>query len=231
MLILLERQKLKGNFIIFRELLWSLSNVLTYRSSQTIFIETDSLRMEDLINLEKLELEDVLIALSTRCSQELMYTWISDILLSVNPNKLIKGLYGDQVIKDYRQNARWSPHVYAIANAAYQAILKSDRRSQSILISGESGAGKSESAKCIIEFLSTASHSHHRDERGSLDEKLRSSSPLLEAFGNAKTARNDNSSRFGKFIEIIFNTKGEIIGGKISTYLLEKSRVVKPNVS
>ena len=186
--------------------------------------------MEDLINLPILTQEEILNALRTRSSQKLMYTWISNILLSVNPNKLIEGLYGSQVIEEYRQNAtRLPPHVYAIANAAYQAILKPDRQSQSILISGESGAGKSESAKSIIEFLTTVSG--YRNGSGSLDEKLRSSTPILEAFGNAKTVRNDNSSRFGKFIEIIFNTSGEIIGGKISTYLLEKSRVVKPNVS
>ena len=188
--------------------------------------------MEDLINLPNLALEAILNALETRSSQSLMYTWISNILLCVNPNRIIEGLYEATVIGKYRENAtRLSPHVYAIANTAYQAILKSDRRSQSILISGESGAGKSESAKRIIEFLTTVSHSLHSDGKSSLDEKLRSSSPILEAFGNAKTARNDNSSRFGKFIEIIFNIKGEIIGGKISTYLLEKSRVVKPNVS
>ena len=181
--------------------------------------------------MEKLGLEDILIALGTRFSQRLMYTWISNILFSVNPNRLIEGLYGYKIIEEYCKNSRWSPHVYAIANAAYQAILKSDRRSQSILISGESGAGKTESAKRIIAFLTTVSHTLYIDGSCSLDENLRSSSVILEAFGNAKTARNDNSSRFGKFTEIIFNSKGEIIGGKISTYLLEKSRVVKQNVS
>jgi myosin-5 len=127
-----------------------------------------------------------------------------------------------------------SPHTYAIAEAAYAAMMI-DQQRQAILISGESGAGKTESAKMVMQYLAhragppgAGAGGPHRTVSGAapIEEQVLESNPLLEAFGNAKTARNDNSSRFGKFVEIDFDAGGRVTGASISTYLLERSRVV-----
>ena len=113
------------------------------------------------------------------------------------------------------------PHVYAIADKAFRD-MKVLRQSQSIIVSGESGAGKTESTKYILKYLCDS----YGVEAGPLEQKLLNANPILEAFGNAKTTRNNNSSRFGKFIEIHFDSKYKVAGGYISHYLLERARVV-----
>jgi myosin-5 len=130
-----------------------------------------------------------------------------------------------------------SPHTYAIAEAAYGAMMV-DQQRQAILISGESGAGKTESAKMVMQYLAHRAGASPGGAGGGaaprrtvsgaapVEEQVLESNPLLEAFGNAKTVRNDNSSRFGKFVEIDFDAGGRVTGAAISTYLLERSRVV-----
>ena len=178
-----------------------------------------------------------------------IYTYTGTILIAVNPFCPLPHLYGADMMAQYR-GARFgelSPHVYAVADAAH-AALRSTGRSQSILISGESGAGKTETAKLIMQYLAWAgeagaaesgagarvvpppgSPSSPTREKRSVERQVLESNPLLEAFGNAKTARNDNSSRFGKFVDIQFDASGRISGAAVRTYLLERSRVVSVN--
>jgi myosin-1 len=115
------------------------------------------------------------------------------------------------------------PHIFALAEAAYRGLTQ-DGESQCVIISGESGAGKTEAAKLIMQYIAAVSGSSSGVER--VKKIILESNPLLEAFGNAKTVRNNNSSRFGKYFEIQFDKKGDPIGGRITNYLLEKSRVV-----
>ena len=115
-----------------------------------------------------------------------------------------------------------APHVYALAETTFKAMLNS-HKSQCILVSGESGAGKTEAAKRVMEYIAAVSAG---SEGSNIKDRLLQSNPVLEAFGNAKTVRNDNSSRFGKYMEILFNYGGTPIGGKVTNYLLEKPRVV-----
>ncbi|KAK8496327.1 hypothetical protein V6N12_019886 [Hibiscus sabdariffa] len=117
-----------------------------------------------------------------------------------------------------------SPHPFAIADAAYRQMIK-EQISQAILVSGESGAGKTESTKMLMQYLAFMGGQEKNSEKRSVEQKVLESNPVLEAFGNAKTVRNNNSSRFGKFVEIQFNEKGRISGAAIRTYLLERSRV------
>lgn len=149
-------------------------------------------------------------------------SYVANILIAVNPYKEIPSLYSGEAINDYKGKSlgQKPPHVFAIADKAYRdmQILK---QSQSIIVSGESGAGKTESTKHLLKFLCHC----WGDETGELEKKILDANPVLEAFGNAKTTRNNNSSRFGKFIEVHFDKKFKIVGGHISHYLLEKSRI------
>jgi myosin heavy subunit len=132
------------------------------------------------------------------------------------------------------KNVPISPHLYLIAESSYRDMI-SDKKNQSIIISGESGSGKTESTKIILKYLASLSSSidyqiiSEEIQMDSIEKQILNSNPLLEAFGNAKTVKNNNSSRFGKFIQIKFNQKGKIISGTIYNYLLEKSRIVKIN--
>lgn len=175
-----------------------------------------------------------------------IYTYSGSILIATNPHKRLKHLYGNRMMGQYRNVplGELSPHTYAIAEAAYAAMMMDEQR-QAILISGESGAGKTESAKMVMQYLAhradklqqagglarsgnsdVAALMVNGEAAAPIEEQVLESNPLLEAFGNAKTARNDNSSRFGKFVEIDFDPAGRITGACISTYLLERSRVV-----
>lgn len=136
------------------------------------------------------------------------------------------GIYTDEVLNSYRGKNRLEvpPHVYAIAESAYYN-MKAYKDNQCVIISGESGAGKTEAAKRIMQYISTVSGGSDSSIQQTKDMVL-ATNPLLESFGNAKTLRNNNSSRFGKYLELEFNAQGEPIGAKITNYLLEKSRVV-----
>ena len=221
----------------------------------------------------------VLHNLRTRYATDAIYTYTGSILIAVNPFARLPALYGRHMMEQYRgaRLGELSPHVYAVADAAYRA-MRSDapgggggggengtakrggrsRRNQSILVSGESGAGKTETAKLIMQYLAwvgdeaaaaaaaggdgaagaeknaTPSSPRNGGDSSStstpgVEQQVLESNPLLEAFGNAKTVRNDNSSRFGKFVEIQFSAAGRISGAAVRTYLLERSRVVGTN--
>ena len=174
----------------------------------------------------------VLNAVRRRYAAGDIYTAVHDITLSVNPYRLLP-IYSDAFIRTYAAASiddltlrRVPPHVFGVAAAAYRSLMSSGSN-QAIIISGESGAGKSEATKQILQFLSTVAGdtAAHVNSRSVCDELLHTA-PLLEAFGNAKTVRNDNSSRFGKFMEIFFDEgNGHIAAAKIVNFLLEKSRL------
>ncbi|CAG5120933.1 unnamed protein product, partial [Candidula unifasciata] len=149
-------------------------------------------------------------------------TYTANILIAINPYYEVPDLYSVNTIKKYQGKSLGTlpPHVYAIADKAYRD-MKVVKVSQSIIVSGESGAGKTESTKHILKYLTEC----WGTRAGPIEQRILESNPLLEAFGNAKTVRNNNSSRFGKFVEIHFDNKNLVCGGFISHYLLEKSRI------
>uniref|UniRef100_A0A8C5Z8N5 Unconventional myosin-XV n=1 Tax=Marmota marmota marmota TaxID=9994 RepID=A0A8C5Z8N5_MARMA len=177
--------------------------------------------VEDMTQLEDLQETTVLSNLKTRFERNLIYTYIGSILVSVNPYRMF-GIYGPDQVQQYHGRALGEnpPHLFAIANLAFAKMLDA-KQNQCIIISGESGSGKTEATKLILRYL--AAMNQKRDVMQQI--KILEATPLLESFGNAKTVRNDNSSRFGKFVEIFL--EGGVISGAItSQYLLEKSRIV-----
>ncbi|KAF5307261.1 hypothetical protein FQR65_LT06977 [Abscondita terminalis] len=154
-----------------------------------------------------------------------IYTYVANILIAVNPYKEIPSLYSADAIKQYKGKSlgQEPPHVFAIADKAFRD-MKVLKQSQSIIVSGESGAGKTESTKHLLCFLCN----NWSTTASPIEQKILDANPVLEAFGNAKTTRNNNSSRFGKFIEVHFDNKFQVAGGYISHYLLEKSRICSP---
>lgn len=208
----------------------------------------------DLVALPHLHEASILNALRLRYERHVIYTHIGDILISINPFQDLPHLYGAEVLHDYiySHNSQPSdritatdhrePHLFAVARAAYMDIVQNGR-SQSILISGESGAGKTEATKIIMTYFAVTCGTSNNlttstslqlkspstsPSRTSIEEQVLQSNPILEAFGNARTVRNDNSSRFGKFIELRFRDQRQrLAGARIRTYLLEKIRVIK----
>ncbi|XP_075055512.1 unconventional myosin-Ia isoform X2 [Mixophyes fleayi] len=179
----------------------------------------------DMILLESLTEDSLLQNLKERFKNDEIYTYIGNVVLSVNPYKQLS-IYTPEKVEEYRNSNLYlhKPHIYAVADDAYQSLRDRDR-DQCILITGESGAGKTEASKLVMSFV--AAVCGNGEEANQVKEQLLQSNPVLEAFGNAKTIRNDNSSRFGKYMDIEFDFKGDPVGGVISNYLLEKSRVVK----
>ncbi|XP_005879068.1 PREDICTED: unconventional myosin-Ia [Myotis brandtii] len=184
-----------------------------------------SIGVEDLVLLEPLEEESMLKNLQLRYENKEIYTYIGNVLVSVNPYQQLP-IYGPEFITKYQECTFYElkPHIYALANVAYQSLKFRDR-DQCILITGESGAGKTEASKLVMSYV--AAVCGKGEQVNSVKEQLLQSNPVLEAFGNAKTIRNNNSSRFGKYMDIEFDFKGSPLGGVITNYLLEKSRVVK----
>ncbi|KAM4673612.1 myosin-3-like [Amazona ochrocephala] len=188
-------------------------------------------RIEDVAMLTHLHEPAVLYNLKDRYSSWMIYTYSGLFCVTVNPYKWLP-VYSPQVVAGYRGKKRQEapPHIFSISDNAYQFML-ADRENQSILITGESGAGKTVNTKRVIQYFATIAASGDLAKKkeswmkGTLKDQILSANPLLEAFGNAKTVRNDNSSRFGKFIRIHFGTSGKLASGDIETYLLEKSRV------
>jgi len=214
--------------------------------------------LNDLVLVPEVTEECVLSTLEARFRSNRIYTYIGHVLLSVNPFKQIGGLYGPSQIKKYLGCYHYEnpPHVYATAEDAYRKLVQS-HTPQCVLVSGESGSGKTEAAKRLMEYIAAVASdgagggglAQGRKPKGGggggggggaaaagggssgvdvamVKDRLLQSNPLLEAFGNAKTLRNDNSSRFGKFMEILFSYGGAPIGGCCTNYLLEKPRVV-----
>ena len=156
-----------------------------------------------------------------------IYTYVGSVLISVNPYKNMGGLYGPDKLKKFvgKKPFENKPHVYAIAESAYRSMMV-NLTNECVIITGESGAGKTEASKKVMEYVAAMASKSKEVQR--VKEQLLESNPLLEAFGNAKTVRNDNSSRFGKYMMINFYG-GNPVGGRITVYLLEKARVVKQN--
>ncbi|XP_053721073.1 unconventional myosin-Va isoform X1 [Synchiropus splendidus] len=178
----------------------------------------------DLTALSYLHEPAVLHNLKVRFTDsKLIYTYCGIVLVAINPYETLP-IYGSDIINAYSgQNmGDMDPHIFAVAEEAYKQMAR-DERNQSIIVSGESGAGKTVSAKYAMRYFATVSGSA---SEANVEEKVLASNPIMEAIGNAKTTRNDNSSRFGKYIEIGFDNRYRIIGANMRTYLLEKSRVV-----
>lgn len=176
--------------------------------------------VDDLMQLSYLNEPSVLHNLQHRYARDMIYSKAGPVLIAINPFKDIQ-LYGNEFVTAYRQKLLSDPHVYSIADSAYDRMME-DEISQSIIISGESGSGKTETAKFVMEYLAMLGGGSN-----GIEKEVLQTSYILEAFGNAKTSRNNNSSRFGKLVEIHFSTAGRICGAKIQTLILEKSRVVQ----
>merc|ERR1719290_888894 len=188
----------------------------------------------DMSNLTFLNEASVLYNLASHFRAGLIYTYSGLFCVVINPYKRLP-IYLDNVVQMYRGKRRpeMPPHIFAIVDNAYQDMLI-DHDNQSMLITGESGAGKTENTKKVIQYIAkVAGVEKDKNEpppppgalTGTLDEQIVSANPLLEAFGNAKTTRNNNSSRFGKFIRCHFSQTGKLAGSDIEAYLLEKNRV------
>ncbi|XP_041075859.1 myosin-10 isoform X5 [Polyodon spathula] len=204
-------------------------------------------KVEDMAELTCLNEASVLHNLKDRYYSGLIYTYSGLFCVVINPYKNLP-IYSDNIIEMYRGKKRHEmpPHIYAISESAYRCMLQ-DREDQSILCTGESGAGKTENTKKVIQYLAhvASSHKGRKDHNiplespkpvklqsgsllyGELERQLLQANPILESFGNGKTVKNDNSSRFGKFIRINFDVTGYIVGANIETYLLEKSRAIR----
>merc|ERR1712066_592978 len=169
----------------------------------------------------------VLFNLRDRYAVFMIYTYSGLFCVTVNPYKMLP-VYGQKMIDCYRgkRKTEMPPHLYCVADTAYQNMLI-DRHNQSMLITGESGAGKTVNTKKVIQYFSMVAASGSAEaNKQSLEDQIVAANPAMEAFGNAKTTRNDNSSRFGKFIRVHFGPAGKLSSGDIETYLLEKSRVI-----
>ncbi|KAM0517848.1 hypothetical protein ACHAPE_004826 [Trichoderma viride] len=194
---------------------------------------------DDLTNLSHLnepaDWRAVLQAIRLRYLQKEIYTYSGIVLIATNPFARVDSLYVPGMVQVYagKQRATQAPHLFAIAEEAFIDMIR-DGKNQTVVVSGESGAGKTVSAKYIMRYFATREAPDNpgsRTKRGAetmseTEEQILATNPIMEAFGNAKTTRNDNSSRFGKYLEIMFDDKTNIIGAKIRTYLLERSRLV-----
>ncbi|XP_055295507.1 myosin heavy chain, muscle isoform X5 [Sitodiplosis mosellana] len=187
-------------------------------------------KVEDMADLTYLNEGAVLHNLKQRYYYKLIYTYSGLFCVAINPYKRYP-VYTNRCAKMYRGKRRNEvpPHIFAISDGAYVNML-TNHENQSMLITGESGAGKTENTKKVIAYFATVGASQKKDaaaeKKGSLEDQVVQTNPVLEAFGNAKTVRNDNSSRFGKFIRIHFGPSGKLAGADIETYLLEKARVI-----
>jgi myosin-15 len=177
---------------------------------------------EDMILLRDLHEAALLWNLKLRYDRNLIYTYAGSILVAVNPYRMFDSSYGIEAAQRYKGKmiGALPPHLFALGAAAYSALPSP----QVVVISGESGSGKTESTKLVMQYLAAVAPSAPRGQ-ALVTEQILEAAPLLEAFGNARTARNDNSSRFGKYLEVYFK-HGAIIGAKVTQYLLEKSRII-----
>lgn len=187
--------------------------------------------MPDFVMLDKLDENSFLANIRERFNKKQIYTYIGEQIVAMNPFQKLD-IYTPEVMKGYRNRYMYEvqPHIYALADDTFRLMLQ-DLHNQCVLITGESGAGKTECSKIFMQYIVMVS-GNQAANRGlpgaaeTIKQRLLNSNPVLEAFGNAKTLRNDNSSRFGKYMEIQFDGGGAPGGGNISQYLLEKSRVV-----
>lgn len=181
---------------------------------------------EDNTSLPHLDDANILHNMFLRFNKDRIYTYTANVLLAVNPYKPLPHFYTEDMMAQYKNKTlgQKPPHPYAVADSAYRQMMR-EWRDQSLIISGESGAGKTETAKITMRYLTNNSRTDAaRGER--IQDKIVNANPILESFGNASTVRNRNSSRFGKYNEMHFNRVGSLVGAGIKTYLLESSRVV-----
>lgn len=190
------------------------------------FPTTNGATVKDNTSLVFLNDASILDNMHSRHSQDEIYTYTASVLLAVNPYKRIEGLYGEEQCNEYRGKhiGALPPHPYAIGDTAYRTLIR-EKRSQALLISGESGAGKTETAKIVMQYLA---HTSGADSAvaARIQARVLQAQPILESFGNAVTLRNSNSSRFGKYNRIFFDDTGALVDAGVTTYLLESSRVV-----
>ncbi|XP_025012248.1 myosin-17 isoform X2 [Ricinus communis] len=181
--------------------------------------------VDDMTKLSYLHEPGVLHNLAARYELNEIYTYTGNILIAINPFQRLPHLYDTHMMEQYKGAGfgELSPHVFAVADVAYRAMMN-EGKSNSILVSGESGAGKTETTKMLMRYLAYLGGRSGVEGR-TVEQQVLESNPVLEAFGNAKTVRNNNSSRFGKFVEIQFDKNGRISGAAVRTYLLERSRV------
>ncbi|XVF42254.1 hypothetical protein PTKIN_Ptkin01aG0346100 [Pterospermum kingtungense] len=181
--------------------------------------------VDDMTKLSYMHEPGVLQNLKIRYELNEIYTYTGNILIAINPFQRLPHIYDAHMMQQYKGApfGELSPHVFAVADVAYRAMIN-EGKSNSILVSGESGAGKTETTKMLMRYLAFLGGRVATEGR-TVEQQVLESNPVLEAFGNAKTVRNNNSSRFGKFVEIQFDKQGRISGAAIRTYLLERSRV------
>ncbi|KAM4023835.1 myosin-IIIb-like [Anomaloglossus baeobatrachus] len=220
------RCSLRPGFDVINNFTWHRYERMHTRRPYVLHTKENACLDDDLVNLEVLDEETIIHQLQARFVDLQIYTYVGDILIALNPFQNLS-IYSPQFSKLYHGVKRASnpPHIFATADAAYQGMVTFSK-DQCIIISGESGAGKTESAHLIVQHLTFLGKANNR----ALREKILQVNPLVEAFGNACTVINDNSSRFGKYLEMMFTPTGAVMGAKISEYLLEKSRVIKQAV-
>ncbi|EQC30606.1 hypothetical protein SDRG_11661 [Saprolegnia diclina VS20] len=189
-------------------------------------VERRVVGVDDMVLLPSVSDTGILENLKARHGSDQIYTFIGHVLVCVNPYKWLD-IYGERTMKYYAHKQRIDvpPHVFATAEETYRTMVR-EEENQCVIISGESGAGKTEASKQIQNYIAGISGSGAGVDK--IKRTFLESNPLLEAFGNAKTVRNNNSSRFGKYFELLFDAAGRPQGGHVTNYLLEKSRVVKP---
>ncbi|XP_065909856.1 unconventional myosin-Id-like [Dysidea avara] len=189
-------------------------------------LDTDGVGHADFILMDEVSEEAFMNNLKQRYQGGLIYTYIGETVVSVNPYQTVD-IYNDAVVEDYKGRELYErpPHIFALADAAFQN-MKWHGKDTCVVISGESGAGKTEASKIVMRYIAKITSHQGQSEVERVKNLLLQSNPVMEAFGNAKTNRNDNSSRFGKYMDINFDFKGEPLGGHINTYLLEKARVI-----
>ncbi|KAL8229847.1 hypothetical protein R6Q57_014747 [Mikania cordata] len=202
-------------------------SLISYSEGKVLKVNSDSMLtanpeildgVDDLMQLSYLNEPSVLYNLKYRYDTDMIYTKAGPVLVAINPFKKIP-LYGSDYIEIYKNKSKDSPHVYAIADTAFREMIRGTF--EIFFYTGESGAGKTETARIAMQYLAALGGG------SGIEYEILKTNPILEAFGNAKTSRNNNSSRFGKLIEIHFSETGKISGANILTFLLEKSRVVQ----